>query len=298
MSASTEHLFNVPPPRRKSPRPSMANGIEDDVPKPRSSSDHSRQLGEGSTSPRPSNSSLHQSPTSISSSPRRQHGSVSQKDERNEWHGNGDGNANHSARLPMITTSNVDKRNGEDEEDGGPRSAPVNGPLRGMNGITTSNGPPRSSSSPDPRMEWYQRDSPTESPTEYRSNAASGPPILGSPYTVANQRRHSPANLPPHQIPPLTSSHGDHQDRFVGSQTSHSSLSSGAETPMLVDHSGSMYGSTSTPRTSRRGDPTYCGQCGQLVHGQFVRAMSKVYHLNCFRCKVSWALASSLFILG
>jgi len=37
---------------------------------------------------------------------------------------------------------------------------------------------------------------------------------------------------------------------------------------------------------SKRGEPTYCGQCGQIVHGQFVRAMSKVFHLNCFRCKV------------
>jgi hypothetical protein len=37
---------------------------------------------------------------------------------------------------------------------------------------------------------------------------------------------------------------------------------------------------------SKRGEPTYCGQCGQVVHGQFVRAMSKVFHLNCFRCKV------------
>jgi hypothetical protein len=51
----------------------------------------------------------------------------------------------------------------------------------------------------------------------------------------------------------------------------------------------------STPREKDRehrvgrskGEPTYCGQCGQVVHGQFVRAMGKVFHLNCFRCKVS-----------
>lgn len=35
-----------------------------------------------------------------------------------------------------------------------------------------------------------------------------------------------------------------------------------------------------------RGEPTFCGHCSQQVHGQFVRAMGKVYHLNCFRCKV------------
>ncbi|KAI9636708.1 uncharacterized protein MKK02DRAFT_25397 [Dioszegia hungarica] len=38
-------------------------------------------------------------------------------------------------------------------------------------------------------------------------------------------------------------------------------------------------------RVGRSRDPTYCGQCNLVVHGQFVRAMGKVYHLNCFRCK-------------
>jgi hypothetical protein len=30
-----------------------------------------------------------------------------------------------------------------------------------------------------------------------------------------------------------------------------------------------------------------CGACGKPVKGQFVRAMNKVFHLNCFRCRVS-----------
>ncbi|EIW67038.1 hypothetical protein TREMEDRAFT_69951 [Tremella mesenterica DSM 1558] len=37
---------------------------------------------------------------------------------------------------------------------------------------------------------------------------------------------------------------------------------------------------------TRSGKPVaYCGQCGEPVHGQFVRALQKVYHLDCFRCK-------------
>ncbi len=33
-----------------------------------------------------------------------------------------------------------------------------------------------------------------------------------------------------------------------------------------------------------------CGACGKHVKGQFVRAMNKVFHLNCFRCRVSCRL--------
>ncbi|ORX39091.1 hypothetical protein BD324DRAFT_576998 [Kockovaella imperatae] len=38
-------------------------------------------------------------------------------------------------------------------------------------------------------------------------------------------------------------------------------------------------------KVGRLDGPTACGQCGQGVRGQFVRAMGKVYHLQCFRCK-------------
>lgn len=288
MSASSASI--VPPPRRQSPHLLTMNGDREDPSASRSSFDTLRQQGEASSSRRPSTSSTHHSPQSTSSG-RRVYETHTAKEEKNAWHGEGNGNEGHSARLPRITTSNVDRRRGEDEEDGGPKSAPAYGQLRslhgGVNGAGGSNGPLRSSSSPDPWHERYQRDSPNDSPTEHRPNIAAGPPILGSPYTASGARRPSPANLPPHQIPPRTSSHTDLQDRGVTSQTSHSSLSSGAQTPVqLSDLPGSISSQSSTPRSRGRGDPTYCGQCGQLVHGQFVRAMSKVYHLNCFRCKV------------
>ena len=50
--------------------------------------------------------------------------------------------------------------------------------------------------------------------------------------------------------------------------------------------SASGHGDT-TPKPGKLEGPTSCGQCGQGVRGQFVRAMGKVYHLQCFRCKVS-----------
>lgn len=37
----------------------------------------------------------------------------------------------------------------------------------------------------------------------------------------------------------------------------------------------------------RSGSVTYCAKCGLAVRGQFVRALHQVYHLDCFRCRVS-----------
>ena len=34
----------------------------------------------------------------------------------------------------------------------------------------------------------------------------------------------------------------------------------------------------------------YCGTCGDTLTGQFVRALGGTYHLNCFRCRVCYAL--------
>ncbi|CAK9779999.1 unnamed protein product [Cutaneotrichosporon oleaginosum] len=39
------------------------------------------------------------------------------------------------------------------------------------------------------------------------------------------------------------------------------------------------------PNTKRSGSTTSCAKCGNTVHGQFVRALHQVYHLDCFRCK-------------
>ncbi|KEI39980.1 uncharacterized protein L969DRAFT_16655 [Mixia osmundae IAM 14324] len=40
---------------------------------------------------------------------------------------------------------------------------------------------------------------------------------------------------------------------------------------------------TSTGSGSR--DKSPCGSCGEAIHGQFVRALGAVYHLDCFRCQ-------------
>jgi hypothetical protein len=47
--------------------------------------------------------------------------------------------------------------------------------------------------------------------------------------------------------------------------------------------SGSGSGSV-TPVVALAG--SVCGACGKPVKGQFVRAMNKVFHLDCFRCRV------------
>jgi hypothetical protein len=280
MSSLTEPRFDVLPPRRESPRPSVVERMRDGGSTPRCSIDHPRQSSEASSSRRPS---IHQSPTSIASSSHRQHEDQYLNEERNGWHGEGSG------RLPRITTSNVDRRDGENGDDDGPRSAPVNSP-RLYDGTNGSNGPIRSSSSPDPMISRNPRNPQSNSPVERGTSAAEGPPILGSPYSPSGQRRPSPSDIPPHPIPPRMSFHFDPQDRVGNSQTSRSSLSesgSGTDTPTQFADAPGALSPSSTPRSGRRGEPTYCGQCGQLVHGQFVRAMRKVYHLNCFRCKVS-----------
>ena len=39
-----------------------------------------------------------------------------------------------------------------------------------------------------------------------------------------------------------------------------------------------------------------CGACGTSVKGQYVRAMGKIYHLDCFRCRVSLAAISIIMM--
>jgi hypothetical protein len=168
-------------------------------------------------------------------------------------------------RLPRITTVNVDAGTS------GPTSAPLHpGQSRNLYPSGSQAGPMRSSSSPDPRMNHSPRGSPSHSPIEDQINPVLGPSSRG-PSPAGSSR--SP--LPAMAVPPRRSSH------INGGMSSHSSQQSLADpeiTPLTFP----------VPQTrSKRGEPTYCGQCGQVVHGQFVRAMGHVYHLNCFRCKVS-----------
>ena len=291
MFSTVELNFDRFSSRIGSPRPSTSEGMRGGPSTPRSSLDHSRQLSEASSSRRPSTSSIHQSPTSTSSSHRQQAGH--EKGE-NAHVGYGEVHGLQASRIPRITTSYADLRKGEDRDHDGPQSAPAQGPLRPLlDGHGSIVRPSRSASSPEPGTPQNSKNTPIHSPSENRINATagpSGPPILGLPYIVPAAGWSKASQPPPRTAATHISSHGDLHDRAVNSRPSHSSLSgstAGTTTPELVSDAPAIVGdSLATPRTVRRGDSTYCGHCGQLVHGQFVRAMGKVFHLNCFRCQV------------
>lgn len=210
----------------------------------------------------------------------------------NLWPG-GAGANGATSKLPRITTSIADGN------EVGPRSAPVTGPLRIP--LSSTSGPMRSSTSPDP----YTASGNSDRGSPIDGRAPGPPPALGQPYYPAPSLQFPTPQLP---APPRRSSHQNHQaaqshthstphaperqDRSLGSTSSHHSLSASK-----ITHEGAAASAaySETPRgendrdvrATRSRDPTYCGQCDLVVHGQFVRAMGKVYHLNCFRCKVS-----------
>lgn len=273
MSSPGHHSYSVPPPRSESPVPTSsagAHGLYDSS---------STLPTEGSSSRRTSQSSVKRSPTSQQRQgnfgPRGQ----SQSDARKGTNGSGHADSHPPVRLPRITTINVDAHTS------GPQSAPLrphqSRSLMPTGPETAGNGPMRSSSSPDPRLNNPIQDSPSNSPIENRPN-----PVLGQPQS--SSRGPSPAGssrgiLPPSAIPPRRSSH---IDKAGGMSTTLSQQSlSDNDMSMPTDVTPMAFPVPQT-RSSKRGEPTYCGQCGQIVHGQFVRAMGHVYHLNCFRCKV------------
>ena len=55
----------------------------------------------------------------------------------------------------------------------------------------------------------------------------------------------------------------------------------------LVARDRSQARGTSTSKRSR-----ICAECGQQLTGQFVRALDATYHLECFTCRVSLAIAA------
>ncbi|WWD21117.1 hypothetical protein CI109_105598 [Kwoniella shandongensis] len=308
MSSPSQRRGMVPPPGTWSS--SSAHGQSSNGGDHRRSFDQQQYAAEASsssTSRRTSVASIQNSPTSASSSSRhhihRYGPSVGGEDAHSSASTTREG-----MRLPRITTSNVESNDGESS---GPRSAPTIRPLRPPppppNG---SNGPLRSSSSPDPRTTHSQRSSPSNSPIDHRPNFAANSGVvgqqqqstlvLGSPYLTSNpqetSRRPSPSrsNHPVPGLPRQISDRGERErERTITPQASHHSLSDSAynnndTSTAQSSESGQGLGQPTLawpqPRTRREGT-TYCGQCGQVVHGQFVRAMGKVYHLNCFRCK-------------
>lgn len=320
MSSPSSARFSVPAPRgRESPRPPSNDGLST----PRSSFDHHgagsrnghQQMSEASSS----RLSIHDSPVSASSS--------SRHDPRNGWTGqqqqpqtqpaymqagtggssSGSSSSANYGKLPRIQTSNVDspRRRGEDDNhSNGPHSAPLDGPLRPpdsqQSGQRFAGGPLRSSSSPEPWSTNSRGSSPSHSPIDHRPNMTAGYPTRNG---IAS---YDPApgsiTMPIPQLPTRKSSVTD-KARPLTPQSSHPSLAGSSKNgspstptasratsdgpPVTSVSDGRSATGGPTPKANKRHEPAQCGQCGNVVHGQFVRAMGKVYHLNCFRCKVS-----------
>jgi hypothetical protein len=220
-----------------------------------------------------------------------------------------------SSRLPRITTSNVDRY----QDTSAPHSAPSASSASGSgSGSLRPNGqhqqqynvPLRSASSPDPWQSSsgtpHNRGSPSSSPIDgSRPSVILGPPA--HPFPIKSPRGPSPSGslgsnrergisgsnaAPPSVIPPRGSSFID-SERGIASRSSQQSLTDTSGT----DHSVPSNPPSLTfpvPQTRSRRGETYCGQCAQVVHGQFVCAMGHVYHLNCFRCKVSYRFLSRI----
>lgn len=181
--------------------------------------------------------------------------------------------------LPRISTpTHRDARppnNSDDFDDGGPRSAPpISSPLAGP-AMPFSAGPLRSASDPSRTGEQGSgRSSPMTSP------------VSPDPHSAHfKSRSQDGAGLPP-RVSSFTNTAAA-MDSHVGrrSDTPTSTNSSQAAVPLQIQQPSST---GLTPK--RSGSTTYCAKCGQTVHGQFVRALHQVYHLDCFRCKVSNAV--------
>lgn len=245
--------------------------------------------------------------------------------EETSWHasGSGEGHATSSStpthrsphlaphssskewsRLPRIMTTT------EDPSDG-PRSAPTLPPpqLNPIRGVS----PNRASSVPDPRIdrspiEAGQNSGLRNSPSTSGLATSNGPPVLATPY-YSQKDAHLQFPTPQLPVPPRRSSshlasHSPTERNPLStspnSTGSHSNGHGSNSAPPAGEAGGrSRSGTERSEKSERsgrsRGEPTYCGQCEQVVHGQFVRAMGKVYHLNCFRCKAS---VSSLDSMG
>ncbi|KIR40484.1 rho GTPase activator [Cryptococcus deuterogattii 99/473] len=289
MSSPTYPNPTIPPPGAWPSRPSLDDSAHRrsidqrqspflHLSQPNSSAHHA-DSSEGSRRNSMTSGSIHHSPSSLCGSSRH----LARFDEQGslqtagELPTRGEPGFVGSARLPWITTSAMDSESG-------PRSAPVaSGRLRSSG---TGSAPIRSSSSPDPWMnQTSQRSSPSTSPIDHRPNLEAGhgqvyfQGSLVPPYLHGQERRPSPASslTGGRPLPPRKAS-----DQSTSSQ-------SPSTAAVHLDSVGMSDGQPllqwPQPRTRKEGGGTICGQCGQTVHGQFVRAMGKVYHLNCFRCK-------------
>jgi hypothetical protein len=70
--------------------------------------------------------------------------------------------------------------------------------------------------------------------------------------------------------------------------------------PDQRDRSATRERSRPNARTNTKspGNPRICKKCGEPLTGQFVRALGGTYHLECFKCNVSWPHIGSFSSLG
>lgn len=69
----------------------------------------------------------------------------------------------------------------------------------------------------------------------------------------------------------------------------------GAVTYALAEAGGSSSDLANRPPVTPSGSRQPCAKCGQVMTGQFVRALGMVYHLDCFRCQDCNKVVASKF---
>lgn len=125
-----------------------------------------------------------------------------------------------------------------------------------------------------------------------RNQAGGVPSPTRSTRSLMSQQQHAQGQ----PLPPSENSHHGHSVEVQGGNTGdrreHQGESSVVESASAsVNHSDQQSGSAnaqhySTPSTqSVMTSGVLCGSCGTAVKGQYVRAMGKIYHLDCFRCR-------------
>lgn len=104
-----------------------------------------------------------------------------------------------------------------------------------------------------------------------------------------SQYPNRPVNVP---LPPSESSHQEHYSAEMEKREQ----STQGDTAVIESVSGDthlghrqMTTSTSQSSAASSSQPSVgvlCGACGTAVKGQYVRAMGRIYHLDCFKCRV------------
>lgn len=98
-----------------------------------------------------------------------------------------------------------------------------------------------------------------------------------------------PVNVP---LPPSESSHQEHYSAEMEKREQSAQGDTAVIESVSGDaHLGHRQMTTSTPQSSAASSSqpsvgVLCGACGTAVKGQYVRAMGRIYHLDCFKCRV------------